>query len=60
MKDLWKRLEDVFWVLISGLVCGFIFGKVMTYDTILTDCKVLGMTRYGNVPVGCRVGEAYK
>jgi hypothetical protein len=42
------------------LVVGFALGKISTWDSIITDCKVLGMTRYWNVPIGCRVGEAYK
>jgi len=60
MKDLWKRIENVFWPLVGGIILGFVFGRGLAYDNIITDCKVLGMTRFGNTPMGCRVGEKYQ
>ena len=60
MKDLWKKFEDIFWALIGGIILGFVIGKGIAYDSVITDCKVLGMTRFGDVPMGCRVGEKYQ
>ena len=60
MKDLWTDIKVYMGVFIGAVVIGFCIGKLYTWNDIITDCKVLGMTRYGNLPVGCRVGEAYK
>ena len=57
MKDIWENFKNQFWVLMFMLVLGFGFGKMYANMTILSDCKVLGMTRFGDVPMGCRVGE---
>lgn len=57
MKDIrvWIGV-GVFFAFISGVLIGSAYKE----GAIVTDCKVLGMTRFGNVPMGCRVGEAYK
>ena len=60
MKETWEQFKKQFWVLTFMLVLGFGFGKMYANVSILSDCKVLGMTRFGDVPMGCRVGEAYK
>ena len=60
MKEIWEQFKKQFWVLMFMLVLGFGFGKMYASVTILSDCKVLGMTRFGDVPMGCRVGETYK
>ena len=60
MKETWEQLKKQFWVLTFMLVLGFGFGKMYASVTILSDCKVLGMTRFGDVPMGCRVGDTYK
>ena len=60
MKELWVNIKKhTAWCIIV-LLAGFILGKVVTWDAIITDCKVIGMTRYGHVPMGCRVGEKYQ
>ena len=60
MKEIWENFKKQFWVLTFMLVLGFGFGKMYANVSILSDCKVLGMTRFGDTPMGCRVGEAYK
>ena len=55
--------EKIIWAGVGVFIAfmsGFFMGKIYGYDSVITDCKVLGMTRFGNVPMGCRVGEAYK
>ena len=57
MKEIWDNFKKQFWVLMFMLVLGLGFGKMYANVSILSDCKVLGMTRFGDVPMGCRVGE---
>ena len=60
MKEIWDNFKKQFWVLMFMLVLGFGFGKMYANVSILSDCKVLGMTRFGDVPMGCRLGEKYQ
>ena len=60
MKETWEQFKKQFWVLTFMLVLGFGFGKMYASITILSDCKVLGMTRFGMTPMGCRVGDKYQ
>ena len=57
LKTAWSEVKKTVTVWLIALVIGFGLGKVYTIDSIITDCKVLGMTRFGNVPMGCRIGE---
>lgn len=57
MKAIWESLRKHVGLWCIALLLGFIMGKSYTQSTIITDCKVLGMTRFGDVPMGCRVGE---
>ena len=57
MKDIWERWKKQVLALFLAALFGYSVGKVYTWDAIITDCKVLGMTRYGQLPIGCRVGE---
>lgn len=45
--------------LITGaIVCiliGFLAGKVYTWDSIIVDCKVLGMFRISNTAFNCKM-----
>ena len=60
LKDYWQYAKkQIIWLTLAA-VFGFGLGKLYTWDTIMTDCKVLGMTRFVNTPMGCRVGETYK
>ena len=60
MKQLWESMKKDFWVAVILVLIGFGFGKMYANYAILEDCKVLGMTRFGDVPMGCRVGEKYQ
>ena len=56
-KSAWAYAKkQMVWLLVA-LCIGFVMGKVYTWDAVITDCKVLGMTRFGMTPMGCRVGE---
>ena len=60
MKDIFENMKKAIWASILLVVVGFYFGKVYANYNIMVDCKILGMTRFGDTPMGCRVGEAYK
>lgn len=60
MKNLWESLKKDFVSMLLLVIIGFGFGKVYANFTVLQDCKVLGMTRFGDTPMGCRVGEKYQ
>ena len=57
MKDIFENIKKAIWASILLVVVGFYFGKVYATYGIMADCKVLGMTRFGDTPMGCRVGE---
>lgn len=60
MKYIWEKMKFYAGVWCVALIVGFFMGKFYAWDAVLTDCKVLGMTRFGQTPMGCRVGETYK
>ncbi len=60
MKDILQKMKVYAGVWVVALVLGFFMGKFYAYDAVITDCKVLGMTRFGNTPMGCRIGEKYQ
>lgn len=60
MKDLWDNFKKQIWAAIVLLFVGFCIGKLYATTSILADCRVLGMTRFGDVPMGCRVGEKFQ
>lgn len=41
------------WVAGSSLVVGIFIGTQSAYYSIIKDCKVLGMFRYGDAPMSC-------
>lgn len=43
------------WAWVSGLslVIGIIIGGQSAYWSIIKDCKVMGMFRYGDAPMSC-------
>lgn len=43
------------WVWVSGcsLVVGILIGTQSAYWSIIKDCKVMGMFRYGDAPMSC-------
>ena len=60
MKDIFENVKKAVWASILLVVVGFYFGKVYATYSIMADCKILGMTRFGDTPMGCRVGETHK
>jgi hypothetical protein len=57
MKEFLGEMKKAIWACVLLLLVGFYFGKVYATYSIMVDCKVLGMTRFGDTPMGCRVGE---
>lgn len=47
MKDILQKMKVYAGVWVIALVLGFFMGKFYAYDAVITDCKVLGMTRFG-------------
>ena len=60
MKNLWERIKFYAGVTFVAIIFGFCLGKMYANYAIQQDCKVLGMTRFGDVPMGCRLGEKYQ
>ena len=60
MKDIIESFKKNYVAITLLLLVGFGIGKSMTYSIVVADCRVLGMFRVGDTPIGCRVGEAYK
>ena len=55
LKNWWvDAKKQAMWMLFA-LVFGFGLGKVYTWDTIATDCKVLGMFRIAYTPFHCKM-----
>jgi hypothetical protein len=40
---------------LTFVIFGFVAGKIYTWDSIVMDCKVLGMFRIANVPFHCKM-----
>ena len=57
MKEFLGEMKKAIWASIILVVVGFYFGKVYATYSIMADCRILGMTRFGDIPMGCRVGE---
>ena len=59
VKSWWiEAKRQMVWMLIA-LVVGFGLGKLYTWDTIITDCKVLGVFRIANTAFHCKIGRAH-
>jgi len=41
------------WIFSTGLAVGLILGTQSAYYSIIKDCKVMGMFRYGDAPMSC-------
>ena len=41
------------WVFSTGLAFGIVLGSWSAYSSIIKDCKVMGMFRYGDAPMSC-------
>lgn len=55
MKELWNDIKKQLAWLTVALIVGFVIGKVYTWDTTITDCKVLGVFRIANTAFQCKM-----
>lgn len=55
MKDFWEDVKRYAAVWFVALIVGFVMGKIYTWDTIITDCKVLGTFRIANTAFHCKM-----
>jgi hypothetical protein len=55
MKDVWNDVKKYAGMWLIAIVVGFCIGKVYTWDTIITDCKVLGSFRIANTAFACKM-----
>lgn len=55
MKEIWQDIKKYAAVWIVALIVGFVMGKIYTWDTIITDCKVLGSFRIANTAFTCKM-----
>jgi hypothetical protein len=55
MKDFWEDVKRYAAVWFVALIVGFAMGKIYTWDTIITDCKVLGTFRIANTAFHCKM-----
>lgn len=55
VKSAWSDFKRVALMWCVALVIGFCIGKVYTWDTIITDCKVLGVFRIANTAFQCKM-----
>lgn len=55
IKSWWDEAKkQLLWVTVALLV-GFVMGKIYTWDTTITDCKVLGVFRIANTAFQCKM-----
>lgn len=47
------NLKKWAWVAGSSLVIGMFIGGQSAYYSIVQDCKIMGMFRYGDAPLSC-------
>jgi hypothetical protein len=55
VKDLkiMTTIKRWVWVFSSGLAIGILLGGQSAYWSIIKDCKIMGMFRYGDAPLSC-------
>jgi hypothetical protein len=55
MKDILENEKKNAWLWLFLLTFGFGLGKLYTYDSIVLDCRVLGMFRFADHAFYCKV-----
>ena len=55
VKAWWEEAKRQFVWMAVAFVLGFGLGKLYTWDTIITDCKVLGSFRIANTAFHCKM-----
>lgn len=54
MKQFWEDIKKQLALLTLTMLLGFVLGKIYTWDTLITDCKVLGTFRIANTAFYCK------
>jgi hypothetical protein len=52
-KPITEVVKRWVWVFSTGLALGLILGTQSAYFSIVKDCKIMGMFRYGDAPMSC-------
>jgi hypothetical protein len=55
VRSWWEEAKRQFIWMGAAFVIGFGFGKLYTWDTTITDCKVLGTFRIANTAFVCKM-----
>ena len=55
IKEVWADMKRYATVWVVAVIVGFCIGKLYTWDTIITDCKVLGVFRIANTAFNCKM-----
>lgn len=54
-KSFWEEAKKQFIWMIVSLAVGFMIGKIYTWDSIISDCKVVGAFRIANTAFQCKM-----
>jgi hypothetical protein len=52
-KPITEVVKRWIWVFSTGLAIGLVLGTQSAYYSVIKDCKVMGMFRYGDAPMSC-------
>lgn len=55
MKQLWVDMKKQLAWLTIAMIVGFCIGKIYTWDTMISDCKVVGAFRIANTAFHCKM-----
>jgi len=55
VKHIWNDMKKYALVWFIALIVGFGMGKIYTWDSTITDCKVLGVFRIANTAFQCKM-----
>lgn len=55
MKEIWEDVRKKFLGISVAVFIGFCMGKIYTWDTIISDCKVVGAFRIANTAFHCKM-----
>lgn len=54
-KFFWEEAKKQFIWMMIALAVGFMIGKIYTWDSIISDCKVVGAFRIANTAFQCKM-----
>lgn len=55
MKQIWAEVKSQFMLVMVAMFVGFCIGKIYTWDTMISDCKVVGAFRIANTAFHCKM-----